>query len=102
MNIEKDFDLTKLNTFGVAVRAKFFVEIESEAELAERAGDLEKVAQILYGALPQAEKEYAAFERKHFAPKRAKNREATNPKTKPKNTKPLPSFCGHWIVRLLL
>jgi UDP-N-acetylmuramate dehydrogenase len=35
MEIKQDYDLTKLNTFGIAVRAKFFVEVESEAELAE-------------------------------------------------------------------
>ncbi|HEY4475860.1 MAG TPA: AAA family ATPase [Candidatus Paceibacterota bacterium] len=47
-------------------------DLRREAELAERAGDLEKVAQILYGALPQAEKEYTAFEKKNFAVKKVK------------------------------
>jgi ATP-dependent Clp protease ATP-binding subunit ClpB len=41
--------------------------LRREAELAERSGDLEKVAQLLYGELPQAEKEYASFEKKHFS-----------------------------------
>ncbi|MDP3880978.1 MAG: AAA family ATPase [bacterium] len=39
-------------------------ELKLEAEKAERGGDLERVAQILYGELPQAEKEYDAFEKK--------------------------------------
>ena len=38
-----------------------------EAEVAEREGNLERVAQILYGELPQAKKEYEAFEKKHFS-----------------------------------
>ncbi len=33
MNIEKDFDLTDLNTLHVKARAKFFVEIKEESEL---------------------------------------------------------------------
>lgn len=40
--------------------------LKREAEIAERSGDLGKVAEVLYGALPQAEKEYQAFEKKHF------------------------------------
>jgi len=35
MEIEKDFDLTKLNTFGVSAKARFFVEVNSEKELME-------------------------------------------------------------------
>lgn len=42
-------------------------QLRKEAEKAEREGDLERVAQVLYGELPQAEKEYKAFENKHFA-----------------------------------
>ena len=41
--------------------------LKTEAERAEREGNLERVAQILYGERPQAEKEFAAFERKHFS-----------------------------------
>ncbi len=41
-------------------------DLKREAEIAERAGDLEKVAQILYGQSPLAEKEYKAFEKKYF------------------------------------
>lgn len=42
-------------------------DLKKEAEIAEREGDLERVAQILYGELPQSEKEYKAFEKKYFA-----------------------------------
>lgn len=48
-------------------------DLKREAELAERAGDLEKVAKIIYGELPVAEKEFKAFEKKFFGAPRAKN-----------------------------
>ena len=35
MKIEKNYDITELNTFGVKARAKFFCRIESEDELGE-------------------------------------------------------------------
>jgi len=35
MEILKDYDLTKLNTFGIATKARFFVEIEKEEEIKE-------------------------------------------------------------------
>ncbi|OGJ01972.1 UDP-N-acetylenolpyruvoylglucosamine reductase [Candidatus Nomurabacteria bacterium RIFCSPLOWO2_12_FULL_44_11] len=35
MTIKKDYDLTKLNTFGISARAKFFAEITNEADLGE-------------------------------------------------------------------
>jgi len=41
-------------------------DLRREAELAERDGNLEKVAKILYGELPQAEKEFKAFEKKYL------------------------------------
>mgnify|MGYP001560880572 CR=1 FL=1 len=40
-------------------------DLKHQAEIAERDGDLEKVAQLLYGALPQSEKEYKNFEKKN-------------------------------------
>lgn len=40
-------------------------ELKHQAEVAEREGDLEKVAQILYGTLPQSEKDYKNTEKKH-------------------------------------
>jgi len=47
--------------------------LRREAEVAEREGNLEKVAQIMYGELPQAEKDFEIFEKKNFAaPKRGK------------------------------
>ena len=36
MKIEQNYDLSKLNTFGVSAKAKFFVEIRDEKELKER------------------------------------------------------------------
>ncbi|MEK7553532.1 MAG: AAA family ATPase [Patescibacteria group bacterium] len=44
---------------------KRVADLQSSAELAEREGNLEKVAKIIYGELPQAEKEYKAFEKKY-------------------------------------
>lgn len=41
-------------------------ELRREAEFAEREGNLERVAQIRYGELPKAEKDYQIFEKKHF------------------------------------
>ncbi|MBI2010839.1 MAG: AAA family ATPase [Candidatus Colwellbacteria bacterium] len=41
-------------------------ELRREREVAEREGDLERMAEILYGELPAAEKEFKAFERKYF------------------------------------
>ena len=40
-------------------------DLRQEAELAEREGNLERVAKVLYGELPQAEKELKAFEKKY-------------------------------------
>ncbi|MBI2048892.1 MAG: ATP-dependent chaperone ClpB [Candidatus Liptonbacteria bacterium] len=40
--------------------------LRREADIAEREGSLERVAQIMYGELPQAEKDFEAFERKNF------------------------------------
>lgn len=41
-------------------------ELKREREVAERDGDLERVAKIVYGELPKAEKDYQAFEKKYF------------------------------------
>ena len=47
--------------------------LKREAEIAERGGNLERVAQIVYGELPQSEKDFQNFEKKNFgAPKGAK------------------------------
>lgn len=40
--------------------------LKREAEMAEREGNLERVAQIMYGELPQSEKDFQIFERKNF------------------------------------
>lgn len=50
-------------------------ELKREAEMAERGGDLEKVAQIIYGDLPQAQRDFESFEKEHFgAPTAKKNK----------------------------
>ncbi len=43
--------------------------LKHEKEVAERENQLERVAKIIYGELPAAEKEYNAFEKKYFSPK---------------------------------
>ncbi|HVO29032.1 MAG TPA: AAA family ATPase, partial [Candidatus Paceibacterota bacterium] len=40
--------------------------LKREAEMAEREGNLERVAQIVYGELPQSEKDFQMFEKKNF------------------------------------
>ena len=40
-------------------------DLRRQAEIAEREGNLEKVAQITYGELPAAEKEYQIFDKKY-------------------------------------
>lgn len=35
MTIRENYDLSKLNTFGIAAKAKFFTEVESEEDVAE-------------------------------------------------------------------
>lgn len=42
-------------------------ELRRQAEIAEREGNLERVAQVVYGELPMAEKEYRAYEKKYGA-----------------------------------
>lgn len=44
-------------------------ELKRQSEFAEREGNLEKVAKIIYGELPQAEKELKAFEKKYIGGK---------------------------------
>lgn len=41
-------------------------ELKRQSELAEREGNLEKVAKIIYGELPQAEKDLKVFEKKYL------------------------------------
>jgi len=40
--------------------------LKREAEVAEREGNLERLAQITYGEMPQSQKDFEAFERKNF------------------------------------
>jgi ATP-dependent Clp protease ATP-binding subunit ClpB len=41
-------------------------DLKKESEMAERNGNLERVAEIIYGELPQSEKDFQSFEKKHF------------------------------------
>ena len=45
-------------------------DLRRAAEVAEREGDLERVAQIIYGGLPKAERELKSFEKKYFKTER--------------------------------
>ncbi len=45
-------------------------DLKRFAEVAEREGDLERVAQILYGELPKAERELKQFEKRYFKTER--------------------------------
>jgi len=42
-------------------------DLRRESEISEREGDLELVAKLRYGDLPQAEKELSAYEKKYFS-----------------------------------
>jgi ATP-dependent Clp protease ATP-binding subunit ClpB len=44
--------------------------LKREVEVAERETRLDRVAEIIYGELPQAQKDHQAFEKKHFASNR--------------------------------
>ncbi len=55
-------------------------DLKREGELAEREGNLERVAKITYGELPQAEKELKSFEKK-YARKPEKNGSPTKTKS---------------------
>ena len=47
--------------------------LKHEKEVAERENQLERVAKIIYGELPAAEKDYQAFEKKYFSTKGKKS-----------------------------
>lgn len=51
MRIERNYDLSKLNTFGIKANAKFFVEVGSEADLAElfNLGEFKQNKKIFLG-----------------------------------------------------
>ncbi len=50
-------------------------ELKREKELSEREGNLERVAQIIYGELPKAENEHQSFEKKYFSKTGDKNKD---------------------------
>ena len=49
-------------------------DLKREAEVSEHEGDLEKVAELRYGKLPQAEKEFVAYEKKYFGGKNGESK----------------------------
>ncbi|MEK7123738.1 MAG: AAA family ATPase, partial [Patescibacteria group bacterium] len=49
-------------------------DLQHSAGFAEREGNLEKVAKIIYGELPQAEKEYKIFEKKFISKESLNNK----------------------------
>jgi len=53
-------------------------DLKKEAQIAEREADLGKVAKILYGELPQAEKDYKLLEKKFLSQKRKFVKEAVD------------------------
>jgi ATP-dependent Clp protease ATP-binding subunit ClpB len=90
---EIDKELAKLKTQNDELSSKWHSEkikfetlhqlrqkvdnLKREAEIAEREGNLERVAQIMYGELPASEKDFAMFEKKNFGgPAAAKGKKA--------------------------
>jgi ATP-dependent Clp protease ATP-binding subunit ClpB len=73
-DLSAEWDAEKM-MFGKlnALRGKV-EELKREKEIAERDGDLERVAKIIYGELPKAEKDYAVFEKKYFSKASDKNK----------------------------
>jgi ATP-dependent Clp protease ATP-binding subunit ClpB len=85
---EIDKELRKLKTKNDELSARWHAEkikfetlhqlrqkidnLRREADVAERDGNLERVAQIMYGELPQAEKDFEIFEKKNFGVARGK------------------------------
>lgn len=63
-------------------------DLRHEAEVAEREGNFERVAKILYGELPLAEKEYQTFEKKYLklsgTPEAVGSKKKTAKATEPK------------------
>ncbi len=49
-------------------------DLRREAELAEREGNLERVAKIIYGELPQAEKEFKSLEKRYLTKEKQKDK----------------------------
>ncbi len=50
--------------------------LKREAEIAEREGNLERVAQIIYGELPESEKAFQIFEKKNFGAPKARTKKS--------------------------
>lgn len=71
MKAENDKLTAKWHAEKIAVQdlhnlRKSVDDLKRAAEVAEREGDLERVAQIIYGELPKAEHELKSFEKRYF------------------------------------
>jgi ATP-dependent Clp protease ATP-binding subunit ClpB len=59
---------TEKMKFGTLHELRQKIEnLKREVEVAEREGNLERVAKIVYGELPQAQKDFESYEKKHFS-----------------------------------
>ncbi len=63
-DLSSDWNAEKAAFEKMNLLRKKIDDLRRESELAEREGNLERVAQIIYGELPQAEKDYKNFEKK--------------------------------------
>ncbi len=69
--------------------------LKREAEVSEREGNLERMAQIMYGELPEAEKAFQVFERKNFGgPAAPSDRPAAAPRGRRKKAPAAGSASG--------
>ncbi|OGG41332.1 ATP-dependent chaperone ClpB [Candidatus Jorgensenbacteria bacterium RIFCSPLOWO2_01_FULL_45_25b] len=57
----------KLSVENLHTLRKRTEDLKREVEVAEREGNLERVAQVLYGELPKTERELQALEKRYFA-----------------------------------
>ncbi|MFH0806322.1 MAG: AAA family ATPase [Candidatus Brennerbacteria bacterium] len=63
--LSADWHTEKLVFENLHASRKKIEDLKRAAERAEREGELERVAQIRYGELPEAEKQYRAFEKRY-------------------------------------
>ena len=72
---------TEKMKFGTLHELRQKIEnLKREVEVAERDGNLERVAQIVYGELPQAQKDFDAYEKKHFSGGKRSKKDADEPR----------------------
>ncbi len=77
--------------------------LKREAEVAEREGNLERVAQIMYGEQPAAEKDFAMFEKKNFGGPATSAEKGKKGKVSPVRAPRATAFLRNpWIKKMLL